>query len=613
MKKACAGSISVFYSMIFLFVLAFLGSLFLYGKQRLMQTGIRSDLDAAGLSVLGEYQKDWIQEYGLYVLPKDQLESDMLFYMEENGRHSWGSYSVSDLSVTQAESLADISVLQEQILMFMEERGLFDFIEEVGTSILQIQELENQVEEEVNWKESDELLLVQQLYGQLVTDSEGIRADGGRNPYSINHLLEDEPTADEVMAVFQTTELTSEQLSILEQAYYELDQVALLCEDAWRTGGELEKALASLEKKDELPITEAQLRQYSAVWKKNQVICEEVSAALQSWIVRVEEDPDQMESISSETLMQLEQLADYDRSAALPYEYRESENDWDFSSILSALRGYPFDVGDIAPDEDLNLGLEEDEEEDELNLDGLTIDDSFGDQFLVTEYVLGIFQNFQETAAAKKGEKSFNLRGEEKKGRFFNNEVEYLLIGKANEYDNVNGTKNYIVALRSILNMVHLLTDSEKRAEIELLAGTIGGILLPGIGNGVFFGIILTAWSLGEAIVDYQVLVEGGEVPLLKSKDSWRTDLSSILTLDIPDAEEKPGNGMNYEQYLRVMLYTVNQEKLLKRVQNLLYLNHQKQSLAEMVTGFIVEGTAKGTFSEFAFSGEYRYASYKKK
>ena len=158
--------------------------------------------------------------------------------------------------------------------------------------------------------------------------------------------------------------------------------------------------------------------------------------------------------------------------------------------------------------------------------------------------------------------------------------------------------------------MVHLLSDSEKRAEIELLASTIGGILLPGIGNGIFFGIILTIWSWGEAIVDYQVMVEGGEVPLLKSRESWRTDLSSILSLNVPDAQEDPGEGMDYKQYLRLMLYTVDQETLLARVQNLLYLNHQNQSLAEAVTHFVVEGKALHGAKEFAFSGEYKYGAY---
>ncbi len=611
MKKTCAGSVTVFCSMIFLFVLSFLGSLMLFGRQQTMKSWIRTDLDAAGMSVLGEYEKDWVREYGLYVLPKEQIGSDMLFYMEENKDHSWGTYQIDEVSVMQTESLQDTAILQEQILMFMNERGLYDFIEEIGTSVLQIKDLDKQVEEEVNWKESDELLLVQQLYGELVTIFEGIRSDGSRNPYSINYLLEQEPALQDVINALQTDTPTSEQVGVLERAYDELDQVTALCEEAMLVGKELEAAIEELETTDELPVTVEELRMHRSILKKNQEICEDVSQAIQKWIQKIEETDEESEKLRAEALVKTQQLEEFDRSIHLPYEYKEGDSGWDFSAILSSLQGYPFDIGEMAPDVELELGLEEvdvEEEEEELDLERVSVSDSFGDQFLVTEYVLGIFQNFRETAAAEKGEKPMNIRGEEKQGRFFNNEVEYLLVGKANEYKNVNGTRNYIVALRSVLNMVHLLTDSEKRAEIEVMASAIGGILLPGIGNGIFFGIILAAWSLGEAIVDYQVLVEGGEVPLLKTKESWRTGLSSILSLDIPDAEEKPGKGMTYKQYLRIMLYTVDQEKLLSRVQNLLSLNHQRQSLAEAVTHFVVEGKAEGGLSSFTFSGEYGYA-----
>ena len=607
MKKSCSGSISLYCSMIFLFILAFLGSLLWLSKQQIMKTGIRSDLDAAGFSVLAEYEKDWVQEYGLYVIPKEQIEDDMVFYMKENQNHSWGDYQIDELTVTQCESLQDIAVLQEQILMFMNERGLYDFIEEVGTSVLQIKDLDQQVEKEVNWKESSELLLIQQLYGELVTIFEGIRNDGNREFYSINYLLDEKPALSEVLKALETDTPTSKQLGVLEQAYDELNHVAILCEEALMIGSELEKAIEELENPQELPVTVEELRRYRNIIRKNKVMCEEASQAIQKWIQKIVEADEEAQKLRAEAVISAQKLKEFDRSIKLPYEYKESESKWDFSAILSSLKGYPFDIGEIAPDEELDLGFEEEQEKEELDLECVSVGDSFGDQFLVTEYVLGVFQNFREAAAAKKGEKSLNLRGEEKQGRFFNNEVEYLLIGRSNEYKNVNGTRNYILSLRSVLNMVHLLTDSEKRAEIEALAGMIGGILLPGIGNGIFFGIILTAWSLGEAIVDYQVLVEGGKIPLLKNKESWRVDLAAILSLDIPDAEDNSGEGMNYKQYLRVMLYTVDQAKLLTRIQNILVLNNQKQGLAEAVTHFVVEGKANGGFSTFAFSGEYGY------
>ena len=617
MKKMYSGSITVFCGLVLPFVILFLLCLFYYGRHQTIESSIRRDSDAAGFSTLAEYDRTWVQEYGLYVVPKKQIEEDFRFYMEENRNHSWGNYAIEDLTITKTNSLEDKAELQEQILMFMKERGLLEMIEEVGNAVLQIKDLDQQVENEVNWKESDHLLRVQQLYGELVTLFEGVRSDGNKNLYSINYLLDEKPALSEVLEILKLEKLNSEQVGVLEQTYDELDHVAYLCTEAQKVGAELEIAIDELETRDQLPVTSTQLREYRKVLKVNRELCEEASKTIQNWISLLVEDA-QLEDVRSDTIQIVEQLEEFDRSIQLPYEYRKADKSWDFSSILSSLKGYPLTVEDIAANEELDLGEEEQEtemaESPEVDLEDITIGESFGDQFLVTEYALGMFQNFQEAVSSANGStngrKALNLRGDEKKNRFFTNEVEYLLIGKPNEYKNVNGAKNYIMTLRSLMNMVHLLTDSEKRAEIELMAGAIGGILLPGIGNGIFFGIILAIWSWGEAIADYQVLVKGGEIPLLKTRESWKTDLASILSVDVPESHESSQEGMDYKQYMRLMLYMVDQEKLLSRVQKLLYLNHQKKSLTEAVTGFVMEGTASYGITEFTFNGEYGYGSY---
>ena len=80
----------------------------------------------------------------------------------------------------------------------------------------------------------------------------------------------------------------------------------------------------------------------------------------------------------------------------------------------------------VAANEELDLGEEEQgaemEESPEVDLEDITIGESFGDQFLVTEYALGMFQNFQEAVSSANGStngrKALNLRGDEKKNRF---------------------------------------------------------------------------------------------------------------------------------------------------------------------------------------------------
>ncbi len=352
MRKTCSGGITVFLSVVFPFALLFFVCLFWYGRQSAMKNSIRNDVDAAGFSVLAEYEKDWVNEYGLYVIPQNQIESDMKFYMEINSAHSWGDYQIDELTITQTKSLQDPAELQEQIMMFMNERGWLELIEEIGSLVLQIKDLDQQVDEEINWKESDELLLIQELYGELVTLFEGIRNDGKREPYSINLLLDDEPTLEEVKKVLDEEKLTSEQVGVLEQAYDELDQVAVLCGEAIMISEELEKAIDELETNEELPVTTGQLQDYRLILHENQALCEEASKAIYNWVAVLEEE-EKPEEIRERAILCTQALQEYDRSIQLPYEYRESDDSWDFSSILSSLKGYPFDIGDIAPDEEL--------------------------------------------------------------------------------------------------------------------------------------------------------------------------------------------------------------------------------------------------------------------
>ena len=65
-------------------------------------------------------------------------------------------------------------------------------------------------------------------------------------------------------------------------------------------------------------------------------------------------------------------------------------------------------------------------------------------------------------------------------------------------------------------NLVHILSDSQKReAARSLAAAIVGGIgLLPLVGVVSF--LIMGIWALGEALWDVRILLKEGKVPLLK-------------------------------------------------------------------------------------------------
>lgn len=602
--KACQGSVTVFFSMIFLSVLVFLYGIWTLGKSVLIRTDIRRDIDAAAFSVLAEYDQAWVREYGLYVIPKDQLEQSLRFYLNENCGHAWGSYELTALELTEARSLQSLPVLQQQILAFMEVRGFLNFIEEAVNLLQQVQEKDKQVTEENEWQDMAQLQWIQNIYAQMVTNLEGIRQDGYQNPFSINLLLKADPAYEEVKAAVGRQQPSVEDVAVLEKAYYALDQTAAICRETVQLSYGLEGELEKLKNTDLIPVTTVQLQSYRACWEENAKLCAEASQAIQTWLKEAGEH-------HQRAIETVNQLCNYERSIHLPYEYREKENSWDFTGLLSYLKGYTEDISRFAPNKELDLGLIEKENSEGQEIGDIGLDGSFKELFLITEYAMGTFQNLREILGKEEGKAPYNLRGEEKENRYLSNEIEYLIVGKANEYQNVEGSRQRLIGLRVVLNMAYLLTDTEKRLEIEAIANTVGGILLPGIGNGIAFGVLLTAWSYGEAIADYRTLLQGGGIPIWKTEASWQTSLSNIISMDFSDETERREGGLSYEHYMRLLLYMVGQETLLSRIQDLLYLNHQKKSMDEYITGFSIEGAVQHWGKERSFSGAYQYEFYR--
>ena len=56
-----------------------------------------------------------------------------------------------------------------------------------------------------------------------------------------------------------------------------------------------------------------------------------------------------------------------------------------------------------------------------------------------------------------------------------------------------------------------------------------------------------------ESVHDVKVLLSGGEIPFIKTKESWYTDLDSIWQGDV--GYDSGRKGQSYEDYLRLFLY----------------------------------------------------------
>lgn len=137
-------------------------------------------------------------------------------------------------------------------------------------------------------------------------------------------------------------------------------------------------------------------------------------------------------------------------------------------------------------------------------------------------------------------------------------ELEYILKGKSNDYDNLEGVINEIVWLRMPINYVYLLSDTEKKSEALTLAAAI----CTATGTEAFIEVVkyllLGCWAYGETLSEMKTLLAGEKIPYIKTRENWNTDLKN---LGAGTSSKKVETGLSYEDYLMILLAKKGEKK----------------------------------------------------
>ena len=130
-------------------------------------------------------------------------------------------------------------------------------------------------------------------------------------------------------------------------------------------------------------------------------------------------------------------------------------------------------------------------------------------------------------------------------------EVEYILKGKSNDYENLEAVIHEIVSMRLPVNYAYLLTDTEKKSEALTLAAAIctASGTTPLI--EVVKYLLLGCWSYGETLYEMRQLLSGEQIPYIKTAASWQTDLKSLAGTGTP---QRVTEGLSYKEYLQLLL-----------------------------------------------------------
>lgn len=232
--------------------------------------------------------------------------------------------------------------------------------------------------------------------------------------------------------------------------------------------------------------------------------------------------------------------------------------------------------------------------EDEAGREGLLIGaENLLQRLLVGEYDIRFFKGFQ---------KEMQDQG------FY--ELEYIVHGADGDRENLAGVISRLVALREGMNLIHIFSDPGKRQEARSLALAIvgGSGVLPLVSLTAF--LIMSVWALGEALMDVRCLLDGGKVPVLKTREDWRLSLDELLSIgknrglgDMGSWDGKTG-GLSYKGYMRILIFGSYKADLVYRMMDVMEINIGKKQ-----SGFSMERCACNVEMEATVSGKHVFFS----
>lgn len=153
-------------------------------------------------------------------------------------------------------------------------------------------------------------------------------------------------------------------------------------------------------------------------------------------------------------------------------------------------------------------------------------------------------------------------------------QTEYILGGKDNDIDNLKHVVNTTLALREAANVLHILSDEQKMGVVKQLSEALAALTTFPQTAPVFQVTLIGAWAYLESLRDVKVLLEGGKIPLLKSKEEWYFGFESVGEFQgTVETEGEKEKGLSYGDYLRIFLLLQDKETTTGRLMDIMEMD----------------------------------------
>lgn len=159
--------------------------------------------------------------------------------------------------------------------------------------------------------------------------------------------------------------------------------------------------------------------------------------------------------------------------------------------------------------------------------------------------------------------------GSEKENSALSYQIEYLLVGKDGDTENLKSVVNQICAIREAANALYIFSDKEKCTEAEIAATVIAVLLqVPELAKPLKMTLLL-GWAYAESVHDMKLLMAGERVPLLKDAESWYYSMENALRLGEESESSGESRGLCYADYLRLLLMFEDLDAVTCRAMNM--------------------------------------------
>ena len=195
--------------------------------------------------------------------------------------------------------------------------------------------------------------------------------------------------------------------------------------------------------------------------------------------------------------------------------------------------------------------------------------DKLAEKYLLSEYVNTFFRNYT------------NFNQKTNSFTYMNYEQEYIAFGNTKDIDNIKSFIFRTALLRTVFNYTYLLTDSPSREKAQLTATALVGFTGFAPLITVTKHLILMMWSYVESLVDVRALLDGKEIPFIKTSNTFQVQYSELFQVSkkfIKKEAQKVNSdakigSFSYMDYLRMYTILNDNSTITYRIMDLIQAN----------------------------------------